>query len=208
MSERISKKQTKDLLATGGGTRRDDLRVSAYDTSGYYALSDGQILVDLSDARHSVVFGSEDEYQAFLGTVNKPPSHILHGFPSTVAGFQKLAAGSREDISQTLHVEGLDDSFPSLQRIDAAMKKHRVSYMTYREKLFKPLVAYVSQVIIMEKKGAWDLRTNVQFNIVEPYILLPAGRAIQVFTDLAEFAEEDYKNFTVYGTAQLRLDQL
>lgn len=206
MSKRISKDLTKSLLS-GQIQKRDDLKLSDYDSTEYFLLSNGQLLLDFKDADYSALFDSIHEYSDFINTAaQKGRSHILEGFPNTEDDFISSIQTSKESLQIILGISNLDFSFMSLERIDEALQRLKFTYHQYLSEIFILLVPYVSQTVIKEKNGKWKFKLDKPSNVIEPHILLPDGRLINVFIDLYEEAMEHYDDFSVYSTAYLRLD--
>jgi len=70
------------------------------------------------------------------------------------------------------------------------------------------IVAAGTIAIIAEKNAEWKFIYNEDEDTIEPFLRLPDGSEISVFIDLSEEAMEDFQTFSVYATAQLRLDRL
>lgn len=209
MAERISKIKS-EIFKSLNPKRRDDLKISDFDSSEYYQLEDGKILIDLKDgAPHSLLMDSEQEFVNFLRKVSASAkgSYILAGFPNNSAEFLSLAETASSKLEAILNIKNLNYSFSSLRLIDKAIKKS-ITYEEYFDNVFYWLVPYVCKCIIAEKNAQWKFIFNEDEDTIEPFLRLPGGSEINVFIDLNEEAMEDFQNFSVYGTAQLRLDRL
>jgi hypothetical protein len=207
MIKRISKAETVELLKSGDPIRRMDLMVSSTDSTEYYLLGDGRLLLDFkSGAEHSTLFGSEKEYRDFMQADHGPKSgHLLAGFPDNEEDFLKLVDTSKERLQEMFGTAELDYDFESLKTLDKEMKRKPVSYEQYFNLLYPLLVPFVSQAIIQEMRGKWLFIYNEKERVVEPYISLPNQRDINVFVDLYEEAMEDYEGFSVYETVLISL---
>ncbi len=160
-------------------------------------------------ATHSLLMDSEQEFVDFLRKVNLSVkgSYILAGFPNNSAEFLTLAEAASSKLENILNIKNLNYSFSTLRLIDKAIKKS-ITYEEYFDKLFYWLVPYVCKCIIAEKNAEWKFIYNEDEDTIEPFLRLSDGSEINVFIDLYEEAMEDFKTFSVYGTAQLRLDRL
>lgn len=196
-----------ELLKSGHPVRRQDLMVNSTDSTDYYLLDDGRLLLDFkSGAEHSALFDSEKEYSDFMEADQGPKSgYLLAGFPENEVDFLKLVETSKERLQEIFGIAELDYDFKSLKIIDEEMKRKGIPYEQYFNLLYPLLVPFVSQSIIQETKGKWLFIYNKKEKVIEPYISLPNRRDINVFVDLCEEAMEDYEGFSVYETALIRL---
>lgn len=209
MIEKISKQETKKVLTSLLHVKRNDLRLSSTDTTDYYLLEDGRLLVHFQNADFSTFFGSEKEFKRYMGEDDSSGRHyILEGFPSTQDKFIQSVKEAGKRLEDILRINELNFSFDSLKRIDEAIPVRQMSYDFYFRNLYSLLVPYVSNTIIVEKKANWYFFYNEEENVAEPFIDLPNGKRINVFIDLYEEALEDFEHFSVYSIALLRLDKL
>ncbi len=206
MKGKISKSRVSDLLKQNP-TKRDDLKLGNGDTTTYYLLDNGVILLCFQDDDFGIVFPSESDLRTFRKQVeSQNSSHILKGvFISEEFFFQKLCQVENE-IGKALgiHPMELNSTFESLNLIDAKLKD--ISIDNYFKKVYSSLICYLGKVIIHDKGGEWKLLWND--GVLEPYVKLSSTKLVNVFIDLFEFANEDYENFSSFTISQLRLDRL
>ena len=207
MVKRISKEETLLILRSIKHSKRNDLRCSSSDSTDYYLLDDGRLLLDFKNADFSTFFENEAEYKKYMGEASNEGHYILEGFPSDTNEFINSIEKSMKQLEKFLQITQLDFSFNSLKEIDRTILKNAISYEFYFDHLFKFLVVYVSNTIIIEMKAKWHFLYNEKENVMEPFLKLPNGKNINVFIDLYEEALEHFDDFSVYYTALLRLDK-
>jgi len=202
---KISKKQTNIELREHHGRLRNDLRLSPTDTTDYYVLANGNLILDFKDAPHSLLCNTEQEYHDFMTNVSQQGGYILGRFPGNEAGFMELVPRSKRKLEEMLDVALDGYSFDDLKRIDAALRKKKIGLDEYLKVYYPLLVPYVSQCVIEEKSAAWKFVINPEEHTAEPLIVLNDGREVHVFIDLYDEALENFKGFSVYETARLRV---
>ncbi len=206
MKGKISKSRVSDLLKQNP-TKRDDLKLGNGDTTTYYLLDNGVILLCFQDDDFGIAFPSESDLRTFRKQVeSQNSSHILKDvFTNEGFFFQKLLKVENE-IGKALgiHPKKLNSTFDSLLLIDSKLKD--ISIDNYLKDVYSDLVCYLGKVIIREKGGEWKLFWNE--DVLEPFVKLHSNKLVNVFIDLFEFANEDFDNFSSFTISQLRLDKL
>ncbi|MEO8403671.1 MAG: hypothetical protein ABI480_03725 [Chitinophagaceae bacterium] len=202
----INKQETKELIESSRLKKRDDLKHAQWDSASYYQLETGQILIDVPGVKHSHLLDDEDEYFEKFGHLKKSkPKFILNGFPDSQVGYLQLVTQCQKKLAKILNTDELEFSFAGLKKLDGILKDLKISLQFYNETLFNWIVPFVTETIIKECNGRLVMNFNLKANVIEPCIILPDAREINVFIDLSEEANEDFTTFSIYSTSQLRL---
>jgi hypothetical protein len=212
MGFRFTKEDFDRMLADGNYTERPDLKYGPTDMFTYYQLSDGRILLigqyEFGDGN---IFPSEQALKDLYKTVlAEKPHHILQGMITEEEAYPEYVNMYKVILARELKIEKqwLDFTFASLNLIDTQIKVLQLTLDAYLNKIAEPLIAYMGETIRKERGGNWVMKYDDEYAQWEPYIELKTGKLVNIFIDLIEDASEDFANFTVYGTSQLRLDTL
>jgi hypothetical protein len=212
MKQRFTKEVFDLLLSKNDYKIRTDLKNKLDPYSDYYELSDGRILmIVLYQSGDGNIFESEQALLNIWHPVSiSASSHPLEGLIKEGADFPDYIDKYKADISAILSIDSalLNFSFDSLKIIDQKMKTKGINTETYLQQLFIPSVSYMGETIKRYKQGRWTMIFISAYNVWEPFIELTDKRKINIFTDLYDYANEDFDNFSIYYTAQLRLDTL
>lgn len=203
---RLSKNAVAELIKSKP-LLRDDLKLSDTDSGVYYQLSDGRILIFFRDSEQGVLFESEEQFKkAVKSILSQKSGHVLEGVFVDESDFYKsvVQAPSRLGVILAIPVLELDRSYSSLKKIDRQIGKESITFDFYIKNIYKYLFCYVGEVIVKNNHGKWEF--VLDGDILEPHVVLANGRSINIFIDLFDEAQEDWENFSVYDTAQLRLE--
>ncbi|MBS1603291.1 MAG: hypothetical protein JST42_11525 [Bacteroidetes bacterium] len=189
---------------------RYDLRLDAFDSTTYRLLDTGQLLYYRSEGPGFLMPSLNAFLQARQEMPTDEPRHILAGLTPSRDSFMSIIPHAASRIASTLGIprEKLDSSFASLHLIDNAIHAQPIGLKMFENELFVPLIAYLGQCIIHEKGGRWNLQHDNTAKVWEPFVILPTGKAVNLFIDLYEDAQEDFKNFSIFTISQLRLESL
>lgn len=209
MCLRVSKAETGLLLSLPAIIKRPDLKIYEWDSTEYYILNDGRLLLDFKDADYSLIFKTEKDYMALFKKSNShEENYILKGFPSRPVQFINSITKSKLQIEKLLLIKNLNFSFQSLKKIDNAIVQNALSQNFYFKRIFRNLVPYVTHTIVKEQNAELIFMYNSKENVSEPHLRLVNGRIINVFIDLYEDALENFDDFSIYSTSRMRLDNL
>jgi hypothetical protein len=208
--KRLTREQIEELLTRHHFEERPDLRLDAYDSTTYRLLDNGELLYYRSEGAGTLMPSLQHFLQARKGMPDTEPQHILAGIIPNREAFMAMLPVSASRLASVLQlpVSELDTRFASLHRIDTAIRSQHISLADYETKLFPWLIAYLGQCILQEKGGHWQLYFDESAGVWEPFIILPTGKAVNLFIDLYEDAHEDFAHFSVFAISQLRLESL
>jgi hypothetical protein len=197
------------LLEKGEVTERTDLKLHKLDTGKYYLDKNERVINFLPSSPHDsfLVFDSVQalqDVQAIAKADSNVRKHLLHDYQDKIKQLPESIEAEKDFLAKFLLMEPdiLDFTFNSLKQIDRKLKK--VSQTIFFDILFPSLVAYMGETIRRERNGNWVFKSNRE--IIEPYINLPSGKSINIFLDLYKDAYEEYKTFSLFGTAQYVVD--
>lgn len=208
----MKKSEIDRLLAKQDYEIRNDLRRDLFDNGTYYLFPDGGLLwLQYYDQGIAHYYASIEQMQQMRKEAEligkQPPKHLLSGLILEGADFPKATQRYTSELAKLLDIslEQLNGTFESLKLVDTAIKTQRIGFKRYIKSVYPLVLAYCGEVIIHHTGGKWKMEHNALANVWEPRIEFPDGRVVPFFVELFEDAQEDYKNYSIYETAQQRL---
>ena len=131
--------------------------------------------------------------------------HVLHGYTNDRPDFPNGLSDWKSSLSKHL---GIGPDIPSgtlesLKIIDSQLKRKKISKKAFFDTLFASVLGYTGEVIRIYWGGIWHMEEAAKSKAIwEPNIELPNGDVISYFMFLYEMAEEHYKSFSSFTTAQ------
>lgn len=209
--KRLTKAEIASLLHQYKYEVQTDLMIDPYDICKYYLLENGQLLIDFTIDTFGLLAESKDALlEARKGITTGSARHILEGVTPDKESFLRdlPEAPSRLGLALNIPVAELNASFASLQLIDRQIHGRKISFQEYEKELFPLLIPYLALCIMKEKGGRLELYFDDEAKVWEPFVILPGGKAVNVFIDLYDYAQEDFQNLSLFSIAHLRLDVL
>src|SRR5262245_43680998 len=177
---RVTKREAKALLATGGWQKDAELtKVTGFDA---YRSPRGQSLLLLPGRLGADVCDDRDAILAYyLAARAEPPTHILEGRFPYGRSFPQEVPGLIDQLARETGLERseLDCSEASLERVERTFRRKGGARSFLDEKKFPAVVAYVGEVLRHEALGQWVM--ELSGTVWEPWVVTADGRRFAPF---------------------------
>jgi hypothetical protein len=137
--------------------------------------------------------------------------HILRKITRDRPDFPEDLRLWKQQIAEYLHLDPdqLDGTMHSLALIDKAQKKLKVKQKDFFKHLYPPLVGYIGEVIRLAVNGRWYMeRAKDDPDIWEPTIIAADGQPISWWSQMYDFADEDYRHYSSVGAVLIATDRV
>ena len=195
------------MIEQYNGVERPALKHADHDGCGYYLLNDGRLVMLLEVSNAAVIFTTEAIFHSWRKSAMEQSGHPLKSLPKRRDRYFDFLDNSVQVLSGFTEAP-MPYSYDSLRLIDEQLRKRKTDYWFYKDALYLHVAVFATQCVIEEEKAELQLHRDSETGILEPFIQLQNGRQIQVFTDLDEYAYEDFSGFSVLEITKLRLNSL
>jgi len=177
---RVTKREAKALLATGGWREDPELaKAAGFDA---YRNARGQSLVLLPGRLGADICDDRDAMLAYCQRVrDQPPTHILKGRFPYGRSFPREVPRLIDQLAEETGLDRsvLDCTEASLERVERTFRRKGGARSFLEEKKFPAVVAYVGEVLRHEALGEWVMERSGE--VWEPWVVAADGRRFAPF---------------------------